>query len=475
MAWRSRTRSLQVFDTELSADAVEWCPLPQWQNVLACGTYQLLKTPDGAGVGSSIPSRVGRIYLFQFRQEGPLCPPLTEVQRIDTPAILDIKWCHVPVSERPLLGMATATGELQLYKLIDTQEGSCGLKAVSSLELGPDRLALSLDWSTGRGDSSGMRVVSSDSAGCVNVLSVAEAGLTALSQWKAHDFEAWISAFSYWDTQLLYSGGDDCKLKGWDLRVGPSTPTFTSKRHSMGVCSIHSNPHREHILATGSYDEQVLLWDGRCLRQPLSESPLGGGVWRLKWHPTHEHLLLAACMHNDFHILHCQQALEGGGGACPVVASYILHNSLAYGADWSRLAPGGPPPSSPQERAAKAGTRTECGGHLRIQYESPTASFDTSLEDEAGRYIPENSPPLAAQPPTPAEDTPSLSCLLATCSFYDHMLHVWRWDWSPEEANVGGAEGGLREAGTGDQGEAGLSTDRRAAEQEEKSATHPAQ
>lgn len=49
-------------------------------------------------------------------------------------------------------------------------------------------------------------MVCSDSAGCVSVLSLAEGTLTALSQWKAHDFEAWISAFSYWDTQLVYSG-----------------------------------------------------------------------------------------------------------------------------------------------------------------------------------------------------------------------------------------------------------------------------
>ncbi|XP_069022154.1 diphthine methyltransferase isoform X1 [Embiotoca jacksoni] len=336
------------------------------------------------------------------------------------------------------------------------RSGGRSLQPLSSLEVGAERLALSLDWSTGRMDSSDVRVACSDSAGCVSVISPAEGALTALSQWKAHDFEAWIAAFSYWDTQLLYSGGDDCKLKGWDLRLGSSSPTFTSKRHSMGVCSIHSNPHREHIVATGSYDEQVALWDGRNMRQPLAETPVGGGVWRLKWHPTHQHLLLAACMHNDFHVLHCQQALEGGGGgggACPVVASYILHNSLAYGADWSRLsledaaAPGSPPAAKAPKESLDGGGEGRGGGgggggggHLRIQYESPTASFDTSLEDDAGRYIPEGlaeAPPPSSStsiPPPLNPDAPSLSCLLASCSFYDHMLHVWRWDWTPDGA-----------------------------------------
>ncbi|KAM6965355.1 diphthine methyltransferase [Aplochiton taeniatus] len=457
MAWKSRTRNMQVFDTELSADTVEWCPIPEWHNILACGTYQLQKGPDGAMGEAATPSRIGRLYLFQFRQQGSMTPPLTELEHIDTSAILDLKWCHVPVSERPLLGMATATGELQLHTLKDSQKGCLALKTVTSLELGADRLALSLDWSTGRGDSSEVRVVSSDSAGCVNVLSLGEAGLTAVSQWKAHDFEAWISAFSYWDTQIVYSGGDDCKLKGWDLRMDLTSPTFTSKRHSMGVCSIHSNPHREHILATGSYDEQVLLWDGRSMRQPLSESAMGGGVWRLKWHPTQEHLLLAACMHNDFHILHCQQALEGSGEACPILASYILHNSLAYGADWSCVSLGEPPPSSPQASEPRP-CHTERGGHLRIQYESPTASFDTSLEDDSGRYIPECiTPPSSSSapgpPPNPAGERSSMSCLLASCSFYDHMLHVWRWDWTPEEASSDGVQKGIAplEVGDGDQ------------------------
>jgi len=54
--------------------------------------------------------------------------------------------------------------------------------------------------------SSDVRVVCSDSAGGLSLLSLAEGSLVAVVQWKAHDFEAWISAFSYWDTQLVYSG-----------------------------------------------------------------------------------------------------------------------------------------------------------------------------------------------------------------------------------------------------------------------------
>ncbi|XP_051788294.1 LOW QUALITY PROTEIN: diphthine methyltransferase [Erpetoichthys calabaricus] len=428
MALCTRTRNLQVVDTEYSADAVEWCPTAAGIHSWLCGTYQLQKS-NGPGVCPESHTLWGRLYLYHFKQEDTFGSPLTEVQRIETPAILDIERCHAVLGESPLLGVVDASGTLTLHQLTASKKSSSALQPLVSLQLGPDRLALSMDWSTARETSSSpVRIVCSDSEGCVSVVSVGgpAVSLELLSQWKAHEFEAWVAAFDYWHSDLLYSGGDDCRLKGWDVRVDPSSPVFSSRRHSMGVCSMQSNPHREHVLATGSYDEHILLWDTRTMKQPVADTCVKGGVWRLKWHPSSEHLLLAACMHNGFHILDCRDALGGKAQEGSVVTSYTLHNSLAYGADWSRLSL---LEFSPHEGSGETQAEAQLqGSYVRIQYESPTGSFDTDLEDTLGRYIPD---PVSAAKELSGG---SLNCglgerdVVATCSFYDHVLHVWQWD-----------------------------------------------
>jgi diphthamide biosynthesis protein 7 len=73
----------------------------------------------------------------------------------------------------------------------------------------------------------------------------------------------------------------------------------------MGVCSIESNPEIENMLITGSYDENVRLWDKRMVQSPAMrfELGLGGFVWRLKWDPFDQQLILAACMHNGLMVI----------------------------------------------------------------------------------------------------------------------------------------------------------------------------
>lgn len=70
---------------------------------------------------------------------------------------------------------------------------------------------------------------------------------------------------------ILYSGADDCKFKGWDSREGCERPALfcNQKEHGAGVCCIASNPHKQHHVISGSYDEYARYWDIRNLSKPL--------------------------------------------------------------------------------------------------------------------------------------------------------------------------------------------------------------
>lgn len=138
---------------------------------------------------------------------------------------------------------------------------------------------------------------------------------------------------------------------------------------------------------TSSYDEHVLLWDTRNMKQPLAATHVQGGVWRLKWHPFHHNFLLAACMHQGFVILDCHEVTEKQ--KVTVLESHKLPNSLVYGADWSWLP--------------------------RALQPVPSASLpDSDMGDQVcGLKVAGANSDIG---------------LLATCSFYDHVLRLWKWE-----------------------------------------------
>jgi diphthine methyl ester acylhydrolase len=101
---------------------------------------------------------------------------------------------------------------------------------------------------------------------------------------------------------------------------------------------VEVNPHCSHVVATGSYDEHVRLWDMRALATPILTQKLscGGGVWRLAWHPSEQDTLLAACMQNGFAVLRGGELWQS---YCPG-AKEGEHGSLGYGVGWCQPAPG---------------------------------------------------------------------------------------------------------------------------------------
>lgn len=70
----------------------------------------------------------------------------------------------------------------------------------------------------------------------------------------------------------------------------------------MGVCSVQCHPSNENIVLSGSYDEQVLIWDKRKWNEPSGSFEAGGGVWRIKFNPFNSDQIALACMYEGFKI-----------------------------------------------------------------------------------------------------------------------------------------------------------------------------
>lgn len=157
-----------------------------------------------------------------------------------------------------------------------------------------------------------------------------------------------------------------------------------AKRFDMGVTTIQSYFYTPNIFVMGSYNENgtfsfckvsqvdrllilcslppVYFWDQRNMKTPLSETNVGGGVWRIKTHPYNPKFLLVASMHSGFNVLKVDPAtcriffsffffrtphsLTITTGATEPILNYTKHNSLGYGADWcydQKLAPANKP------------------------------------------------------------------------------------------------------------------------------------
>lgn len=327
--------------TPFCADCVERCP--QREGVLVVGTYQL---------DEETRERQGGFQVAHVREQDSdaAAPQVSIGDFVASDGVLDAKWSCAAEDGGvlPTLASATAGGCVELYQL---KEMSLSLQHTSERLVDEDgSMALSLDWSNRRSRDTSAKVAVSTTHSSVHVLEMGEGGMEEVSSWRAHEFfggmdiQVWIVAFNAWDSNSLLTGGDDCKLKAFDLRTG-ATPTWVSSAHSEGVCSAQWHAELEHTFATGSYDGTVALWDARNRKTPLAQQAQGGGVWRIKWHPAHPNLMATASMRGGFHVIDWELAKESSAASAEVKSERVYWghtpkceekqiDHLAYGVDW---------------------------------------------------------------------------------------------------------------------------------------------
>uniref|UniRef100_A0A914DZC2 Probable histone-binding protein lin-53 n=1 Tax=Acrobeloides nanus TaxID=290746 RepID=A0A914DZC2_9BILA len=100
------------------------------------------------------------------------------------------------------------------------------------------------------------------------------------------------------------SVGDDHKLMIWDTRNNStSKPAHTVEAHAAEVNCLSFNPYSEFILATGSADKTVALWDLRNLKLKLhSFESHKDEIFQVQWSPHNETILASSGTDRRLHI-----------------------------------------------------------------------------------------------------------------------------------------------------------------------------
>ena len=119
-------------------------------------------------------------------------------------------------------------GVLSIYNLIK-RDSSHYLDLCTSISIyqqtsenndSRDILALSLDWNSRKSiPSKGIEIVVSGSNGSISTFKLNEHGIEkAWNGENCHEYESWIAAFDAWNSNVVFSGGDDGLLKIHDTR-----------------------------------------------------------------------------------------------------------------------------------------------------------------------------------------------------------------------------------------------------------------
>jgi len=120
--------------------------------------------------------------------------------------------------------------------------------------------------------------------------------LDAKSTFTGHSAPVEDVAWHVLHDSIFGSVGDDHKLLLWDTRSNSTgKPAQAVDAHSAEVNCLSFNPYSEFVLATGSADKTVALWDLRNLKSKLhSFESHRDEVFQVQWSPHNETILASS-------------------------------------------------------------------------------------------------------------------------------------------------------------------------------------
>lgn len=130
----------------------------------------------------------------------------------------------------------------------------------------------------------------------INANAQSARNLDALSVFTGHTAVVEDVAWHLLHDSVFGSVGDDKKLMLWDTRAQTATrPTQIIDAHSAEVNCLSFNPYSEYILATGSADKTVALWDLRNTKMKLhSFESHRDEIFQVQWSPHNETILASS-------------------------------------------------------------------------------------------------------------------------------------------------------------------------------------
>jgi diphthamide biosynthesis protein 7 len=257
--------------------------------------------------------------------------------------------------------------------------------------------------------------------------------------WEAHTMftnpsEVWSADFGNSTTgstagsssTVVISAGDEGKVKVWDIRA-TNRPMQVWSPFDAGATCIATHPRHDYLVACGSYDETICLYDLRYMVSTLSSSstrktflcrskPLGGGIWRIKWHPYMDDRMLVAAMHGGCAVLqvrHWQDQVV----AVPTTAAAVTSTPLdsygdhTYGHDGHpTILPSPSSLSSSQSQSPQPSVPSP-----------PSCSFKVTKRFTEHQSMAYGADWLVCRHPT----RNGIFEAAVSCSFYDRQCFVW--------------------------------------------------